>query len=1044
MKTVQKAFFVRIRENGWALVLQSRCCWMRRLRLSEAFLIALLLFASSPSGPVYAQEDPPVHAFSECKNVKEVSLLGELNHITRLVFEEETANFNLAKIVSNNWTELNIDWEVNGAVDAAIEDVQREEGYWSKLLSAWSSGRAEEFAERVSTNTFDSPQFQGAMERLSQAVVDDLTDEIQLVMYQSASSAASCVEEFVGTSFSQTMALSLDDQIQEWLPEIDSDLYQADIEEILKDRWRSGGVTILLGTQFTKLLAKRFAKGIVGKVVTRIIGKAAGSWIPIVGWVIGGGSIVWDLWEARRGSLPQIGEALKGEDVKEEIRTQIVETFGAQLKAALPKLSQEATIRIFTQWKDFLQEFEPVLRLAESNAHFRTLVDNSTADQVEKLTELVEIGDDVLGREWLVRMIESGEFEEILVLPRKSFVLLQETADPQIVLDWNELAGEGIIRVVETGLYRLAQPADFKDREGLEKVLDIEEPSTVSKLMQLNEEDRQPLLQLSTADIRWIFAVLSNEEINWLVSYLQELSPGTSGILVELWKKNRELISKLQGSKYLRSKFSHVLSLAATNQPFHEILNKTSTDQIEKLVELLVVANGVLTPEQLDSLIRSRQFEQILALPRAAFDILKVTKDPSLVLAWHDLAGETIVQIVDTGLYLYTSPTSFDGLEELQQWLALGNTEAIRKLPLLEREHQLALLGLETDQARSTLLALSTEELAWLAGLLHKLTPQQSGPLVDYVLQDTTLVSVLRTNEGLLESFPLVLNWAHDFPKFKSILERTRVEEVAKLTDLVTVATGALDSDQQLAFIMSGQFETILGLPEPVFEILRERRDPELAIEWSILSGELITQVVKTKLHLHSLPDDYGDTAGLGKVLALKDSVAIRTLMDLEKEQRDALLHLTTEKARAFLLSDLSHEDRAWLTERFLELLPAEFALLIDYTLRDQSLVHKLRIEIVGDALLESKKKESALNLVLLEPRGSSSLWPTTRMVAAAMPLLAGDLPWPLYWHYYSTPSLILLSLVVALIAVVVFSVWFHRQRKTALRAIDLRDSRRE
>ena len=144
MKTVPKAFFVRIRENGWTLVLQSRCCWMRRLRLSEAFLIALLLFASSPSGPVYAQEDPPVHAFSECKNVKEVSLLGELNHITRLVFEEETADFNLAKIVSNNWTELNIDWEVNGAVDAAIEDVRREEGYWSKLLSAWSSGRAED------------------------------------------------------------------------------------------------------------------------------------------------------------------------------------------------------------------------------------------------------------------------------------------------------------------------------------------------------------------------------------------------------------------------------------------------------------------------------------------------------------------------------------------------------------------------------------------------------------------------------------------------------------------------------------------------------------------------------------------------------------------------------------------------------------------------------------------------------------------------------------------------------------------------------------
>ena len=1129
---------------------------------------------------MYAQENSPVYAFSECKNVEEASLLGELNHITRLVFEEETADLDLAKIVADNWTDRDIDQAVNKAVDAAIEDVQREEGYWSKLLSAWTTGRAEEFAARVSTNAFDSPQFQGAMERLSEAVVDDLADEIQLVMDMSASSAARCVEEFVGASFSQTMAFSFDKQFQAWLPEIGSDRYQTDIEEVLTGRWRSGGVTILLGTQFTKLLAKKLAKGIVGKVVTRILGKAAGSWIPVIGWVIGGGLIAWDLWEARKGSLPQIGKALKGEEVKGEIRTQIVEAVGAELEAALPELSQAATIYIFKQWKEFLQKFEPVLRLAESNARFKMIMDDSTADQVDKLTELTAIGDDALGRAWLVRTIESGVFEQILALPKKSFVLLSETADPQAVLDWNKLAGDGIIRVVETKLYRFAQPGEFMDRDGLEKVLDIEEPSAVRSLMQLNEEDRQRLLLLSTAHIRWIFAVLSAEEINWLASYLQELPAGVSGILVEHWKKNLPFISKLQQSKDLRSKFAAVLSLAASNQLFLEILNKNSTDQIEKLVELhaavhgaltaeqleamiksgqferilalprtafdilmqlneedrqrllllstahfdwifavlsneeinwlvsyfeelpagasgilvehwkknpafiselqgstdlrtqfaavlsLAAANqpflqllnttpadgieklvelhaaahGALTADQLDEMIKSRQFERILALPRAAFDILKVMQDPALVLAWHDLASESIVEVANTGLYLYTSPTSIDGREELQQWLALDSSEAIRKLPLLEREHQLALLGLETDQTRSTLLALSAEDLAWLAGLLHELTPQQAGPLADHVLQDTTLVALLRSDDRLLERFPLVLDWVHDFPQFKSILEETSVEEAAKLTDLVTVASGALDSDQQLAMISSGQFETILGLPEPVFEILRVGRDPELAIDWGILAGALITQVVQAELHLHSLPQEFDDPAGLQKTLALNEPNAIGSLLDLEKEQRNALLQLPTEKARAFLLSDLPHEVRSWLAQRFLELPPADFALLIDYTLRDPSLVDELRNEAVGDALLASRNKQSALNFVRLEAEGPPSLWPTARMVAAAMPVLAGDLPWPLYWRYYSTPSLILLSLVVALIAVAVISVWFHRRRQRAMRTIDHRD----
>ena len=515
---------------------------------------------------------------------------------------------------------------------------------------------------------------------------------------------------------------------------------------------------------------------------------------------------------------------------------------------------------------------------------------------------------------------------------------------------------------------------------------------------------------------------------------------GASGILVEFWKKNPAFISELQGSTELRTQFAAVLSLAASNQLFLQLLNTTPADGIEKLVELHAAAHGALTAEQLEAMIKSRQFERILALPRAAFDILKVMKDPALVLAWHELASESIVEVANTGLYLYTSPTSIDGREELQQWLALDSSEAIRKLPLLEREHQLALLGLETDQTRSTLLALSAEDLAWLAGLLHELTPQQAGPLADHVLQDTALVALLRSDDRLLERFPLVLDWVHDFPQFKSILEETSVEEAAKLTDLVTVASGALDSDQQLALVMSGQFETILGLPEPVFEILRVGRDPELAIGWGILAGELITQVVQAELHLHSLPQDFEDSTGLQKTLALQDAAAIQKLMELEKEHRDALLHLPTEKAKAFLLSDLPHEVRIWLAQRFLELPPADFALLIDYTLRDPSLVHELRNEVVGDALLASKNKQSALNLVLLEAEGLPSSRPTTRMFAAALPVLAGDLPWPLYWRYYSTPSLILLSLVVALIAVAVISVWFYRRRQRAMRTIDHRD----
>lgn len=45
-------------------------------------------------------------------------------------------------------------------------------------------------------------------------------------------------------------------------------------------------------------LSEKIAERIAGKIVGRIIGKAGGlTLIPVAGWVIGLGLIVWDLWE---------------------------------------------------------------------------------------------------------------------------------------------------------------------------------------------------------------------------------------------------------------------------------------------------------------------------------------------------------------------------------------------------------------------------------------------------------------------------------------------------------------------------------------------------------------------------------------------------------------------------------------------------------------------------------------------------------------------------------------------------------------------------
>ena len=358
------------------------------LRFAHAFLIALLASTILPMRPAFAQQTPPVYTFPECENVKEKLLLGELNRITRSVFEEGQSALNIAEIVDRNWAELDMDSVVDAAVDEAADYVLESEGLWDRIKSGWHPPTAEEFTKKVVTNAFESTRFGDSIDQLSREIVDDLSLEIQVMTAVSASSTLLCMQEFIGTSFSQTMAVVLDKSIEERLAEMPRDPEDdTDIGEILKNRFPTlTGVSLVLGTQIARLLARKVGQQIVGGIVTRIVGKAAGTLIPIAGWVIGGALIVWDLIQLPKGSVPQIRKALKGVDVKHEIRAQIAVVVEDELGAALPALTESVTIDIFNQWKRFLKKFEHVLRLAETNERFRTIVDGVTAVQVDKLS----------------------------------------------------------------------------------------------------------------------------------------------------------------------------------------------------------------------------------------------------------------------------------------------------------------------------------------------------------------------------------------------------------------------------------------------------------------------------------------------------------------------------------------------------------------------------------------------------------------------------------------------------------------------------------
>ncbi len=914
------------------------------IRLLNTFVLLVVLSSALPTHPVVAQNTTPVYTFPECKNVEEEFLLSEFNEITRSVFDNERSRLDIAKIVDRNWVTHGMDAVVDSAVDMAADKVLSEEGLWERIKSGWHPPTAKVFTTKVITSTFESPEFEFAIEELSQSIVDDLAVEIQVMTAITASSSLLCLQEFIGTTFSQTMADHLEPSVEEWVKEEVGDPHlEAEVGDLLRERTPTiVGVGLVIGAQIASSLAKKVTQQVVTRVIARIVGKAAGSWIPVVGWIVGGALIVWDLVSLDKGSVPQIRAALKEQDVKEELRTQITAVVEEELDAALPDLAESVTLDMLGQWQRFLQSFELVLRLAEKNTRFQAIVDSVTSAQVEKLSELVAIGTESLGADWLDRIIENGKFEQILDLPKDSFEILHETADPDLVLNWADFSGDEIVNVVRTELYRVASPSDFDDPETLRQVLALEDLSQIRKLMQFDGVNRSALLRPKPGHTKWLLTELKDEDLVWTATYLAILPEPAVVNLVDFAMRDHELIPLLRGSQELQSKFPRVLALAEENPTVRKILEDTTAQQARKLADLVAISGEAVGPENLNAMIDEGQFEAILVLPRAAYVILQESKDPSTVIAWADLAGEALVQVVETGLFSLAMPSSFSGHYSLTRVLVLEEHDAIRKLMKLDQDGRDVLIELPTTQARTILVALSEGDISWLARYLPDIPESDRGLVTAYILQVQGILPILKSSDGLRSNLPLALNLAESDPLFLAILNSTSVEEVEKLSNLLAVASTAMQPDQLTAMIQTGQFEQILSLPEVAFEILEERKDPGYVLAWAELAGAEIEKVVETGLYLVAAPSEFSGRDALNKVLALNDPAAIAKLMQTHQIERVVLLGLETDRAKS-AITVMSIDDLSWLALYLADLAADVKDPVVDFILKDQGLIPWLK-----------------------------------------------------------------------------------------------------
>ena len=142
---------------------------------------------------------------------------------------------------------------------------------------------------------------------------------------------------------------------------------------------------------------------------------------------------------------------------------------------------------------------------------------------------------------------------------------------------------------------------------------------------------------LATVRARSALITLSMKDLSWLALYLAELAADEKDPVVEYILREQGLIPLLKDKENVRARFPRVLMLSLGNPRFEKVLISLSVDEWEKMSELVAAADATMAPEQLAEMLETDQLVRIFALPQEAFDILRVSGNPALVLAWARL-----------------------------------------------------------------------------------------------------------------------------------------------------------------------------------------------------------------------------------------------------------------------------------------------------------------------------------------------------------------------------------------------------------------------
>ena len=516
------------------------------------WVVVGLLLPAAPLVAAPAREALAEDALQNCSDLSEEALQEALNRLSQQIFADQLAEIDLTAVVAQQWVAVGMDRTLQSAVATAVERVQSETGLWDRWLSAWSPDLARQLALAVTSYTFDSLPFRGALQELTGAVSAALSSQLALASADSASASLFCMQTFIGARYSVALSRAFEQRIQEATAAVQlGESGEIDLLAMLGERgWALGGIGVIVAAQLARrlvnLLAQQLSQRVAGRITGRLLGRVGTTVIPLAGWVLGAGMIAYDLYESREGALPQIQSALLSPEVAAGIQQEYAGAIRQELQRELPDLVRRMADDLFVEWRTVKRTIRQVLDLAAEDAAFASLVASlQTQEQLARLVMLVRILQADGGQERLAAAVRDGTLRQGVDLPEAAVELVQQNRSLQDALAWYAVAGSSLEEVVRFELYKVVEPEAF-DRPQLESLLALQDGAAIARLALLSAAERSTLLQLAGPSVRALAGLLLPEDLAWLAAELPSLTLAQRNQLVA------RLLSQPEAAEVLR------------------------------------------------------------------------------------------------------------------------------------------------------------------------------------------------------------------------------------------------------------------------------------------------------------------------------------------------------------------------------------------------------------------------------------------------------------------------------------------------------------